>query len=266
VGLLLVTWHARAATVHADFALAVPPAAPSNAELARARESFHSGLSDADAGRWPQAVLAFEEAYRRSGNPVALLNMATALRESGRAADARSCAVALRTRHQAQLDAETLAKVDELYAGVTAVIALREVPPDALVFIDGAIQTRDARRFELDPGMHRVEVREPGRLPFQWQDVVAAHQTRELEYRASPASEPSTADQPNVGSVREASTRESRVRQDAGGRKRRLPRWALAMIIGGAAFAAGVAVAVPLTLRDRGMDAPSGVDMTYELQ
>jgi hypothetical protein len=242
----------------ADFTPATPSLAPSSAELARARESFQGGLLDAAAGRWPQAVLAFDEAYRYSGNPVALLNLATALRESGRDADARTCLVALRTRHGAQLDPETQAKSDVLYASLTAVIELRAIPAEAMVAVDGAAQSSGMLRFEVNPGLHRVEVRAPGRLPFHWQDVVAAGQTRALEYRAQPSIESQAQALPAAPAAERVDGAEPR--------KRRLPRWALGLIVGGAALGVAAAVAIPLALRDPSTEAPKGVDMTHELR
>jgi hypothetical protein len=258
-GFLLVIWHGQQPAVRADCVSAVrSAAAPSSAELARARESFHSGLGDADAGRWPQAVLAFEEAYRRSGNPVALLNLARALHESGRAADARSCVIALRTRHAHQLDGEALAKANELYTSVTAVIVLRAAPQHAGVLVDGASQAvgahgpnQDVRRFELDPGLHRIEVRESGRLPFQWQGVAAAAQTQELDYRAPPlAAAPSaTSDSTHQASAAAAAAKSA---SRHGERRDGAPLYKNPWLWTGIAAAlAGTAVALALTLHDR---------------
>jgi hypothetical protein len=245
IGLLLITWHIGAAAARADCKLDVPSAPPSNAELARARDSFHSGLADAEAARWPMAVLAFEEAYRRSGNPVALLNLASALRESGRVADARACIIALRARHAPQLDGETEAAAREVYASVTAVVTLRGAPPNGVVLVDGVTQADATQPFELDPGLHRVEVRAPGRAPFQWQDVVSATQRLELAYRASTVVEPPPA-APGADHLATGPGGRVDANPHQAGRSRRLYKnpWLWA---GVGAVLAGTAVALALT-------------------
>jgi hypothetical protein len=250
IGFALIAWQLGAVAARAECEVDVPSAPPSSAELARARESFRGGLADAEAARWPMAVLAFEEAYRRSGNPVALLNLASALRESGRMADARACIIALRARHAPQLDGETQAAAREIYASVTAVITLRGAPPNALVSIDGSSQTDAAGRFELDPGLHRVEVRAPGRAPFQWQDVLAATQTRELEYRAAAMVESPSPAVPRVdAAATRAQGRPDAHSHEAAGSKRLYKNpWLWA---GVGAVLAGTAVALALTLPGR---------------
>jgi len=53
-------------------------------EDVRARELFQNGAILYDEGRYEEAVLAFEEAYRLSGRPALLFNIANALERLGR--------------------------------------------------------------------------------------------------------------------------------------------------------------------------------------
>lgn len=254
-------WGWPAQIGSAQFVLVDPPAVPSAAEVARARESFDNGLAHGEAGRWPEAVLAFEEAYRRSGNPVALLNLAAALQESGRAAEARTCVIALRARYREQLDPETRKRADELYGSVTAVVELHAAPATAMIAIDGQTRAHRAQHFELDPGLHHFRVSAPGREPFEWRGILAAGEVRHLQYESRESETPLA---PSAAAAAPTPSHHDSA-PDAPKARRRLPRWAIGVLVSAATLAVGAAVAVPLVLRDRGMDAPSGVDVAYEL-
>ncbi len=55
---------------------------------ARARELYLQGDREYQAGRYEQAVAAFQEAYRLSGRPLLLFNLANAYERLGRYAEA----------------------------------------------------------------------------------------------------------------------------------------------------------------------------------
>jgi hypothetical protein len=258
VACLVLSWPCA---VRAQLVLVEPPAQPSAPDVARARESFKNGLAHAEAARWPDAVLAFDEAYRRSGNPVALLNLGAALRETGRFADARTCVIELRARHMDQLDPETRQLADDIYRTVTAVVDLHAAPASAITAIDGRIQPVQEQHFELDPGPHHFRVAAPGQVPFEWHGVLVAGEVRDLTYRAEV--EPlavAAAEGPA-----QAAPRQDAATLPSASARRRLPRWAIGLLVSAATLAVGAAVAVPLVLRNRGMDAPAGVDARYDL-
>src|SRR5690606_9337811 len=244
------------------------PSAPSEVEVARARENFQSAIAHAEAGRWPQAVLAFEESYRHSGNPVALLNLAVALREGGCRADARSCLPEPQAPAGAQLDAETRQRAEAISREVTAILELLgTLPDDASTTLDGVPQASAQRRFELDPGRHRLEITAEGHRPWVWQDSLVAGSVRRVTYAAEPitararrGSTPPSEFTPVLAPHVDAPHADASHAPET----RRLPRWAVGLLVGGA-VAVAAAVALPLTLRNRGLDAPQGVAARYEL-
>lgn len=58
--------------------------APSASETALAREQFREGMTQAQAGRWPEAYTAFARAYDLVRRPLVLLNLAGAAEQTGR--------------------------------------------------------------------------------------------------------------------------------------------------------------------------------------
>lgn len=68
--------------------LLITAATAGEADDARARELYENGAILYEEGRYEDAVVAFEEAYRLSGRPALLFNIANALERAGRWSDA----------------------------------------------------------------------------------------------------------------------------------------------------------------------------------
>ncbi len=176
-GLLLLLAHSAVGVAQA---LPLAPASPTAPELERARENFARGLEHSREGRFTHAALAFEEAYLRSGNPVALFNCASALREAGQRARAFDMLSALFARHAAQLDAETQGRAEQLRELTGSKLILEGVPEDARVVLDGVELAPEAHaRLLLAEGEHRVEASLPdGRSAAATAKLKAGETTR----------------------------------------------------------------------------------------
>ncbi len=168
-----------------------PPASPSDADVARARDLFVQGVEHAQSERWTQALDAFVRSYAASGSPVALFNVASTLRELGRmreAIEAFDRLLAARALDdEMRLGAERLrAQTASQLAGV----ALDGVPPgEARVSADGATRTSTERpiALELDPGAHELRVELDGYAPWRWQGTLAPGAMLALDADLAPA-------------------------------------------------------------------------------
>lgn len=95
-----------------------PPAGytPSPADDARARELYENGAMLYDEGRYEDAVAAWTEAYRLSGRPLLLFNMANASERLGRYAEA----MALLSRYRAYAPSEEREILDRRIRNIEA--------------------------------------------------------------------------------------------------------------------------------------------------
>jgi tetratricopeptide (TPR) repeat protein len=101
------------------FAAATPTPTPEAAGTdSPARRAFEQGRRDYNLGRFPEAVAAFEESYRLSGDPVLLFNLAQSHRRAGQRQKALNAYQAyLRELPGAPNRALAEAKIAELQAG-----------------------------------------------------------------------------------------------------------------------------------------------------
>lgn len=161
--------HARwiSAAIATVIALAALPAlaqtAPQSAPpavMAEARALFEQGVAAADAGRYADAVTAFERSLQLRASPVVLHNLAMAYRGVGRLLEA----IATFERFLAspgRASRETIAEMTRnLESARAEVPELRfEVsPPDARVTVDGRVVASLSEPLRLDPGRRVVEV------------------------------------------------------------------------------------------------------------
>jgi tetratricopeptide (TPR) repeat protein len=173
MALVLAAW----APALAQAQLPQAPSAPSEDDVARARARFVEGMTWAQAGRWEAALDAFEASYALSGSPVALFNLAGALRELGRSREAREAFDRLLV--DPALDADLRARTAPLRAEVAAQVArvrVEGVPAgEARVLADGAERETTARRpveVELDPGARALAIEVAARR-WDWAGTLA---------------------------------------------------------------------------------------------
>ena len=173
---------------------AAPAVAQSEDAVERGRVLYVEGLAAFEEGRYPEAARAFRAAYELSRVPVALHNMATALRAMERYADALRATRALLEDHpdldpELRRAAQTL--VRELRAEV-GVLTLLGVPlePVPTLRLDGEVTAFGAARpleLELDPGGHRLVLDAPGHAPFDWEGAIEAGERVRLDVDLRPS-------------------------------------------------------------------------------
>jgi hypothetical protein len=154
------------------------PRAPSDEDVAAARERFIHGMELAQAQSWQAALDEFVASYAQSGSPVALYNLGSALRALRRFREARLAferllddpeiepdmranAEEMRTEAAAQVAVLTIEGVPEGATRVTADDALREVTEVRPIEI------------ELDPGPHTVVLELPSDELWRWAGTMA---------------------------------------------------------------------------------------------
>jgi hypothetical protein len=156
-----------AAAVALSPALALAqPAAPD----AQARAAFDRGIADVDAGRFANAVAAFEESYRLRPAAVVLYNLASAYSRLGR----HQQAIATYERYLAEGGARlppdrvqaVQARIAELRRDLPVVV-LRVRPTPFTLTVDGRAQTVTGDELPLDPGSHLLVATAPSRAPQQ---------------------------------------------------------------------------------------------------
>lgn len=159
MALSLALCAAALTRAHTASAQTAPP--PSPAVLAEARTLFDQGITAADAGRYADAVTAFERSQSLRSSPVVLHNLAMAYRGVGRLQDAVS---AFERYLQNPGPRATPANIAEMQRNLEAVRAeipqLRFAvqPASATVQLDGRVIADRAVPLSLDPGRHVVEV------------------------------------------------------------------------------------------------------------
>ena len=154
----------------ATIVLLAAPAAPAQARDERAAEAhFARGVALADAGRWEEAIAAFEDARAAAPLPAVLFNLAEAHRHVG-AQHARRALDAYREYLASLGDAPSSnravaeRRVAELL-GRVARLRVEVTPADAAVIVDDRPLPPGAREVELDPGPHALVVRADGHVP-----------------------------------------------------------------------------------------------------
>lgn len=186
---LAITLLAPAAGRGQDIAWDAPEA-PSEDDLAAARDAYVRGLEAMERGEHGEALAEFRLSYSRSGVPASLFNAALALSRLGRYVEAGAALDVLDERDPPEA---VLASAAELRAEVDARIArliLVDVPAGADVTLDDRPipLAEGASELErpLDPGEHRAVVRVPQLAPFVWRGALLAGERRavrvELEH------------------------------------------------------------------------------------
>lgn len=154
--------------------------------MERGRARYLEGIEAFDEGRYAEAEAAFRESYELTRVPVALHNVATALRAMGRYADALAATRALLRDHE-DIEPEvrdTAAALERELRDLVAIATLAGVPPAPVLRVDGEVRAVPERRpieLELDPGHHRLRVEAPERDPFEWAGTLAAGERLHLD-------------------------------------------------------------------------------------
>lgn len=142
------------------------PAAPD----AQARAAFDRGIADVDAGRFANAVVAFEESYRLRPVAVVLFNLASAYSRLGRHQQAIVTFERYLTEGGPRLPPDRVQSVRERIAELRRdlpVVVLRVRPAPFALTVDGRPQTMTGDELTLDPGSHLLVVSAPSRVAQQ---------------------------------------------------------------------------------------------------
>ena len=142
------------------------PAAPD----AQARSAFDRGIADVDAGRFANAVVAFEESYRLRPVAVVLFNLAGAYSRLGRHQQAIASYERYLAEGGARLPTDRLQsvrdRIAELRRGLPVVV-LHIRPAPFTLTVDGRPQTVTGDEIALDPGNHLLVVSAPAHAAQQ---------------------------------------------------------------------------------------------------
>lgn len=125
---------------------------------------FDQGLDAADAGRWDQAVDAFEQAYELMPRPTILFNLAGAWAKVGLLRDAEEAYRQLAAEADPAIAGEARAALPRLTARIPKVsFEFRGMADGDEVELDDAPFENPKGTLRLDPGKHRIAVVRDGR-------------------------------------------------------------------------------------------------------
>ncbi len=160
--------------------------AQSDSDRQQAREAFIAASQAADEERWADALEGFERAYRLSGVPTALYNVAMVLRALGRHRDARDAFRRLLDGHPEYDAREQAQALLEEEAARVAVLELVGLDPQAdyELRLDGRlVESERGRRRELetDAGRHTLVADREGYRTFTWEGAVRDGERRRIE-------------------------------------------------------------------------------------
>jgi hypothetical protein len=165
-------------------ALLAAPAAAQSGDRAAADALFQAARLDFDRGDFASACAKFEESNRLDPAPGTLLNLALCLEKAGLVASAweryRQVSEVLRDDRLGFASARTKAVEQRL---PRLVVVLRDdAPAEARVFRNGVELRQPSLGMPLpvDPGMHVIVVKAPGRRDAQFQVQMKEGQTREV--------------------------------------------------------------------------------------
>lgn len=175
-------------------------AAPDDAAKTRAREHFDLGLAHLDAGRFAQALIEFQEAYRESPHPIALYNVGLAQIALGDAIAAVDTLERFLREAEAAGVLETT-KRDEVQRLLNdqsmriAVLRFDVRPPGAMVTLDArevpAASLSAAHRVQV--GEHRLRVELAGYQPQELAVRLTGGEERMLHFSLVPVATEKTA-------------------------------------------------------------------------
>lgn len=150
-------------------------ATPADAQPAHdpqlAKEHFRRGVELVDAGRFEEAAIAFERAYRASPHPRVLYNVGlayAAVDDPVRALDALERYLAATSDPPGESRRTRAEQLVRQLASRIAVVSLNVVPSDAAVLVDGqpvAPRVRSALR--LPGGKHTIRASRDGHEPLE---------------------------------------------------------------------------------------------------
>lgn len=148
------------------------PAAPD----AQARAAFDRGIADVDAGRFANAVAAFEESYRLRPAAVVLFNLASAYSRLGRHQQAIVTFERYLAEGGSRLPPDRVqsvrARIAELRRDLPVVL-LRVRPAPFTLTVDGRPQAVTGDELTLDPGSHLLVASAPSRASQQREVTLA---------------------------------------------------------------------------------------------
>jgi len=142
------------------------PAAPD----AQARAAFDRGIADVDAGRFANAVAAFEESYRLRPAAVVLYNLASAYTRMGRHQQAIATYERYLSEGGSRLPPDRVQSVRERITVLRRempVVVLRIRPAPFTLTVDGRPQDVTGDELALDPGSHLLVATAPSHAPQQ---------------------------------------------------------------------------------------------------
>ncbi|MBL8603595.1 MAG: tetratricopeptide repeat protein [Myxococcales bacterium] len=163
-GLRALALAAALGVLGASTPAAAQPAV-SAASTERARALFHEGLSLADHDRWAEALAAFQQSLGLVPRASTRFNLARALLRLGRLREAIEVFDVYRAEASGPGEVERLGEAARLRAEAVqslATLQLSGLPDESEVSIDGAVESGrgERRALRIDPGLHRVEVRD----------------------------------------------------------------------------------------------------------
>ena len=137
---------------------------------AQARAAFDRGIADVDAGRFANAVVAFEESYRLRPVAVVLYNLASAYTRMGRHQQAIATYERYLSEGGSRLPPDRVQSVRERIAELRRelpVVVLRIRPAPFTLTVDGRPQAVTGDELTLDPGSHLLVATAPSHAPQQ---------------------------------------------------------------------------------------------------
>ncbi len=137
---------------------------------AQARAAFERGIADVDAGRFANAVVAFEESYRLRPVAVVLYNLASTYTRMGRHQQAITTYERYLSEGGSRLPPDRVRSVRERIAELRRelpVVVLRIRPAPFTLTVDGRPQAVTGDELTLDPGSHLLVATAPSHAPQQ---------------------------------------------------------------------------------------------------
>lgn len=158
-----------------------------------ARTAFREGTEAAETERWADSERAFRRAYALSHAPSALFNRAVALRALGRHVEARDAFDELLAETDAPLESDLRESARTLRAESASRVASLTLTGLTLsphrIRLDGRSVNDSMSRplvFELDEGLHTVEVTREGHTSAVLSEELLPGEKRELRITLSP--------------------------------------------------------------------------------
>jgi hypothetical protein len=146
-----------------------PPREKETPEQQQAKALFEEGITLSDAGKWPDALAAFQRSDELAPSPTVRFNIGATLRALGRYVEAKNTLDAILTQAAAQKPPPKPAFVDDVRKLLgevlqkIVVIEIQVTPRTAELEVDGAEPQRlPDGKLELDPGKHVFVARADG--------------------------------------------------------------------------------------------------------